>query len=257
MKTKKIKITKEMFISIICFIYLIVVIFFIFMDGIGKKGASGVSGFIEQDNLRKSLGEWYQLVFYTFQVNIYFLIIGISYYFLHKSNTIKNLFFCSTSLLLLCIFAILVFDFKSFKNNSYEATKTLFVHFLIPTSAFVMLWIIRKEFIIKWNIIFINSLYITIYLLITVILYYSKKFSFDSSMPNQNLWIYRFLDYNKQIMFIPLPGMFLSILGIIILLLISPFIGIAIFLFIKFVFVIKIQKTHYYFLNKIMEWKIE
>ena len=39
------------------FVYFIILLLFIFYDGIGKKGSSGVSGFIEQDALRKSLGD--------------------------------------------------------------------------------------------------------------------------------------------------------------------------------------------------------
>ncbi len=40
-------------IFLFSFIYFIILLFFIFYDGIAKKGSSGVSGFIEQDALRK------------------------------------------------------------------------------------------------------------------------------------------------------------------------------------------------------------
>ena len=53
---KKINI-KDIVISSVSFILFVVVLFYIFMDGFGKKGSHGVSGFIEQDNLRKTLGD--------------------------------------------------------------------------------------------------------------------------------------------------------------------------------------------------------
>ncbi|MBR2022450.1 MAG: hypothetical protein IJ997_02030 [Mycoplasmataceae bacterium] len=247
---------KNIFISSICFIYLIIILFFIFMDGVGKKGSYGVSGFIEQDHLRKSLGDWYQLIFYTFQVNIYFLIIGISYVFLSKSKIINNLFFCSSTLLFLCLLSMFVFKFDSFKYNSYGATKTIFVHLLIPISSFIMVFIIRKEIFLEWKILWINSLYIPIYIILTVIVYYLVNFAPDTNYPNQPLWIYKFLDYNNQILFIPLPGIGLTILGIVILILLTPPFGMFLFALSKMVFGISIEKTNSSKFNAFLNWNI-
>ncbi len=236
---------KEKIISLISFIYFVVVLFYIFMDGIGKKGSSGVSGFIEQDNLRKSLGDWYQLVFYTFQVNLYFLIVGILYVFFYDKQVMKNLFFCSASLLLLCLFAMFVFKFSSFKRNAYEASKTLFVHCIIPISGLIMVFLIRKEIVLQWKWLWINSLYVLFWMILSVIIYYTFKFSPDSQHPSEPLWIYGFLDYDNQIMFVHFPGNW-KYLGIILALLISPIVGILVFLFIKFIFNIKIKKIYFF-----------
>lgn len=233
--------SKEVIISIISLLYFCVVVFYIFMDGFGKKGSSGVSGFIEQDNLRKSLGDWYQLIFYTFQVNIYFLIIGISYVFLHNNKVVKNLFFCSSSLLLFCFFSMTVFNFNSFKTNAYEASKTLFVHCLIPLSSFFMVLSIRNEIFLEYKWLWINSLYILFYVVLTIIIYYTFTFSQDSQYPGKPLWIYKFLNYDYEIMFVPLPNLSLTILGIIVTLLISAPIGMLLFVFMKFCFLIRIE----------------
>ena len=232
---------KDIIISSICFVLFGVVLFYIFMDGFGKKGSHGVSGFIEQDNLRKSLGDWYQLIFWTFQVNVWFLIIGISWMFLRKNKIIQNMFFCSSSYLLFCLFAMTVFEFKSFKTNAYESSKTLFVHCIIPIISFVMLLSIRKDIKIQWKWLWINSLYVTFYIVLTIIIYYSFTFAPDSQYPNKPLWIYGFLDYNNQIMFVPLKGMGLTILGICVLLILTPLVGMILFIFIKFIFNIKIE----------------
>ncbi len=237
---KKINI-KDIVISSVSFILFVVVLFYIFMDGFGKKGSHGVSGFIEQDNLRKTLGDWYQLVFWTFQVNIWFLIIGILWFFLKRNKIIQNMFFCSASYLLFCLFAMSVFEFKSFKTNAYESSKTLFVHCIIPIISFIMLLSVRKEISLQWKWLFINSLYVTFYIILTLIIYYNFNFAADSQYPNKPLWIYGFLDYNNQIMFVPLPNMTLTILGICGLLILTPGVGMVLFLFIKFIFFIKIE----------------
>ena len=237
---------KEWTISIISFVFFCIIMFYIFMDGIGNKGSHGVSGFIEQDNLRKSLGDWYQLVFYTFQVNLYFVIIGMSWAFLHNNRIVQNLFFCSICFLLFCLFAMYVFEFKSFKTNAYESSKTLFVHCIIPLSSFVILWFVRKEICLEWKWLWINSLYITFYVILSVGIYYTHNFTEDSQYPNQHLWIYGFLDYDNQIMFVPLPGLGLTVFGIIVTILISPLIGMVLFIFIKWIFNLKIKSSHYH-----------
>lgn len=248
---------KDIVISITCFIFLIVILYFILMDGIGKKGSSGVSGFIEQDNLRKSLGDWYQLVFYTFHANLFFTIIGSSWMFLSKNGIIQNLFFCSICYLLFCFFAVAVFDFASFKTNQYESTKTLFVHIIIPIVSFIILLLIRQDIFLQWKWLWICSFYLTVYIVMTVAIYYTFDFAQDSQYPGKPLWIYGFLDYDNQIMFIPLPGLPLTIIGIVITILLTPFIGIALFLFMKMLFFVKIQRTHKEVLDKILWWGLD
>lgn len=228
-------------IFLFSFIYFIILLFFIFYDGIAKKGSSGVSGFIEQDALRKTLGDWYQLVFYTFHINLYFVISGILYGFFYQNKIIQNMFFCSSSYMLLCLFSMFVFSFESFMYNFYESLKTLFVHFIIPVTSLIFLFIVRNRIILDWKILWINSLYITFFIVLSLIIYFNFYFSDDTLYPGKNLWIYKFLDYNEQIMFIPLTTLYLSIIGIIITLLISPFIGMTIFLFFKNLFIIRIN----------------
>lgn len=135
-------------IFVFSFIYFIILLFFIFYDGIAKKGSSGVSGFIEQDALRKTLGDWYQLVFYTFHINLYFVISGILYGFFYQNKIIQNMFFCSSSYMLLCLFSMFVFNFDSFRYNFYESLKTLFVHFIIPVTSLIFLFIVRNRIIL-------------------------------------------------------------------------------------------------------------
>lgn len=228
-------------IFLFSFMYFIILLFFIFYDGIGKKGSSGVSGFIEQDALRKSLGDWYQLVFYTFHINLYFVISGMLYGFFYKNKIIQNMFFCSSSYMLLCLFSMFVFRFTSFAYNFYESLKTLFVHFIIPTTAMIFLFIVRKKITLDWKILWINSFYVTFFIILSLIIYFNFYFTEDSLYPGQHLWIYGFLDYDKQIMFVPLPTLTLTIVGIIFTLIISFFIGMIIFLFFKFLFKIHIN----------------
>ncbi|MBD5422965.1 MAG: hypothetical protein HDR43_00495 [Mycoplasma sp.] len=241
MKLKDNVIIKRILISGICFIHFLVLLFFIFVDGVAKKGSSGVSGFIEQDSLRKTLGDWYQLVFYTFHINIYFSITGMLYGFFYQNNIIKNLFFCAVSYMLLCLFAMFVFRFNSFKTNMYESIKTLSVHGIAPTISLIMLFSIRKEIILDWKILILNSFYITFYIILTLIIYYNFKFTPDTSYPNKPLWIYGFLDYDNQIMFIPLNTMTSTIIGITFLLLITPMVGMVLFIFMKLIFNIKMN----------------
>lgn len=235
---------KRYIILVSCMIYLFVVTYFILVDGIFKKGTSGVSGFIEQDSLRKSLGDWYQLVFYTFHVNIYFLIVGILYGIYPRNKIIKNLFFSSATLIILCLCSLIVFSFKSFNYNPYEATKTLFVHGIIPISALLMLFWIKNEIVIDWRILWINSFYFTFYLMLSLIIYYNFKFTQDSPYPGQPLWIYAFLDYDHQIFFIKTSSnVFLKSFSIGILLTISPFAALGLFNINKNIYNIKSINT--------------
>lgn len=236
---KEIIINKTIFMF--SFVYFIILLFFIFYDGIGKKGSSGVSGFIEQDALRKSLGDWYQLVFYTFHINIYCVISGMLYGCLSQNKIVQNMFFCSSSYMLLCLFSMFVFRFTSFSYNFYESLKTLFVHFIIPSTSLIFLFIVRNRIILDWKILWINSLYVTFFIILSLIIYFNFYFTEDSLYPGQHLWIYGFLDYDNQIMFVPLPTLALTILGIIATLIISPFVGMAVFLFFKILFKIKIN----------------
>ncbi len=236
---------KSNYINIVIFLiyvfYLMIILFFIFYDGIAKKGSSGVSGFIEQDALRKSLGDWYQLVFYTFHINIYFVISGIFYSLFPQNKIAQNMIFCSSSYMLLCFFAMLVFRFDSFSYNFYEASKTLFVHCISPLTALILIYFLRTKIFLSWRALWINSLYITLFIILSLIIYFNFTFAEDTLYPGQHLWIYGFLDYDKQIMFINLPNFTWMIVGITITILISPFVGMTIFMFFKYLLNIKMN----------------
>lgn len=247
---------RNFWISCISFSLLISVLSFIIVDGLNKSINEGVSGFIEQSNLRKSLGEWYQLVFYTFQINIYFLTIGTLLVFFKDNNLIKNLLFCSSSYLLLCFLALAVFKIRLIVVNPYETIKTLIVHGIVPIFSFVSVYLIREEIQLKWKTLWINSSYLTIYIIMTIIIYYNVDFATNTSHPGEPLWIYAFLDYDNQIMFIPLPGLVWTIIGIITLLIATPFIAMLIFILMKIIFQLNIEKTHWEKFDQIINFKL-
>lgn len=232
---------KSIIISSICFVFFIILSLYIFMDGIGGFAADGVSGFIEQSNLQKTLGPWYQLIFYTFQINLIFCISGMLYFFFSDKQFIKNLMFSSSSFLIFCLFAMLVFNFDSFQYNPYESSKTIFVHLIIPTSSLIIIFLLRKEIILNIKTLFMLSLYMTFYLILSLIIYYNINFSYDvdNDLAGKKLWIYGFLDFDNQILFIPTNIHWFKILLIVFWISISPTISFCLFLLLKYSFNIK------------------
>lgn len=229
---------RDRFISLIFFITFIQIIIFIFLDGIGGYANDGVSGFIEQANLKKSLGNWYQLVFWTVHVNLIVSLIGMFWFWANKYLIYKNVLFSFISFMLFCLFAILVFKWNAFTYNPYEAFKTLFLHLINPLIAFIVLFFIKKEIYLVWQYQFYSSIYVTFYFAMTIVIYYQFNFTIDASeeLRGKPLWIYGFLDFNNAIFAIPTTNLIFRCFFVSFLFLLSPFVGMITFITIKFIF---------------------
>lgn len=221
---------KVIIFSIVCFFMFVEVLTFIFMDGVGGWANDGVSGFIEQANLKWALGNWYQLVFLTVQVNIIFSFFGTLFFVFRDSAWIKNILFCFSSFLLLCLLSLLVFSWSSLKTNPYEAWKTVFLHALNPLTSFILI-LMMQGFKIDWKGLKVCSLYLTFYYVMAMIIYYNFQFTSkaDESLVGKPLWIYAFLDFSRSVLFISIKNIWYEIIINGFFLLLTPLFSLSIF----------------------------
>lgn len=243
---------KKYIISTIFFLIFSQVMIFIFLDGVGGFANDGVSGFIEQANLQNALGDWYQLVFWTDQVNLCCATLGMLYFIFYKNQIYKNLLFCSISYMLFCLFAISVFSWDSFSYNPYESAKTLLFHFINPLVSFIILFWIKNEILLSYKIMIYCSFYVTFYYILALIIYYNFNFTENANedLRGNHLWIYGFLDFNNQLMFVPTKNIIARFFVVGFGLLLTPIIGFLDFIFIKFIFNVRIQNIQSFLMKK-------
>lgn len=246
---------KAIIFSLVSFFMFLEVMVFIFMDGIWGWANDGVSGFIEQANLKWTLGNWYQLVFLTVQVNLIFSFFGTLFFVYRDKRWIKNILFSFSSFLLLCLLSLFVFSWSSLKTNPYEAWKTVFLHALNPLTSFLLI-LMMKGLEIDWKGLKICSFYLTFYYIMAMIIYYNFQFSSnaDESLIGKPLWIYAFLDFSKSVMFISIKNVWYEIIVNGFFLLVSPLLSLSIFTLMSIVLCVDIEfKKPFSIKNKIQK----
>ena len=155
-------------------------------------------------------GPFYMLAFFTIQTNFFTGITMTIIGFKNNSNKAKNWFFGSIVLItitFLVYWAILSWSTDDYKwSNPYFVISTLFTHGVNPIIGFVVLFMIKNEFVLDKKIIGWICLFMSIYIVFHSFFYsagaYSKEVLDDNDNPTGKYTIYfphvyGFLDVRK------------------------------------------------------------
>ena len=233
---------KHFFVAGICLIMMIMFLAWTTFDGVTNYVPSGENNKnVNYKALRENLSSYYFIFFMTDQTSFLFLTCGILYFFFHKKNFFNSIFFCFIAYLVFNIFALTSYDWSTFSKLPYSTFKTMMCHLVFPLTGWgILLWI-RKDIVLTIKPLFVCSFYLTIFYLITLIVYYSVTYEENNQV--YHLTIYEFLDFNNRVIIFPTQQMVWRVIVNLLIILISPFASLVVFFIFKFIFVVKYQKT--------------